>query len=57
MTPVPFSVEPEMPLSELCELLVRGRIHRAVVVEKGQLLGIVTSVDVLRAVAEHGVEV
>ena len=55
-TPAPFSVEPEMPLCELCEFLVRGRIHRAVVLEKGRLLGIVTSVDVLRAVAEHGVE-
>ena len=56
MTPVPFSVEPETPLPELCEFLVRGRIHRAVVVEEGRLLGIVTSVDVLRAVGEHRVE-
>lgn len=55
MTPLPFFVEPDTPLPELCEFLVRGRIHRALVVKEGQLLGIVTSVDVLRAVAEERV--
>ena len=53
MTPVSFSVEPDMPVPELCEFLVRGRIHRALVVAEGQLLGIVTSHDVLRGVAEN----
>lgn len=52
MTPVSFSVESDSPVSELCEFLVRGRIHRAVVMEGGELAGIVTSADVLRAVAE-----
>jgi CBS domain-containing protein len=55
MTPVSFSVGPATTLPDLCEFLVRGRIHRAVVVESGELLGIVTSVDVLRAVAERKV--
>jgi CBS domain-containing protein len=36
---------------------VRGRIHRAVVVEQGRLVGIVTSADVLRAVAQERVAV
>ncbi len=52
MTPVTFTVEPDMTLPELADFLVRGRIHRAVVVEGGRLEGIVTSSDVLRAVAE-----
>jgi CBS domain-containing protein len=52
MTPVSFSVTPDTPVKELCEFLVRGRIHRAVVRENGGLLGVVTSSDVLRAVAE-----
>lgn len=52
MTPVSFTVSPDAPVSELCEFLVRGRIHRAVVVEGGALVGIVTSSDVLRAVAD-----
>ena len=53
MTPVSFSVTPDMPVPELCQFLVRGRIHRALVVSDGELLGIVTSHDVLRAVAEQ----
>jgi CBS domain-containing protein len=57
MTPVSFSVAPDSTVPELCEFLVRGRIHRAVVVEEGRLVGIVTSADVLRAVAEERVPV
>ncbi len=57
MTPVSFSVTPETTVHELCEFLVRGRIHRAVVVEDARLVGIVTSADVLRAVAEAKVAV
>jgi len=52
MTPVTFSVEPGMAITALADFLVRGRIHRAVVVDEGRLAGIVTSGDVLRAVAE-----
>jgi CBS domain-containing protein len=52
MTPISFAVRPDTPLAELCQFLVRGRIHRAVVKENGALLGIVTSADVLRAVAD-----
>lgn len=51
MTPVTFSVEPGMSVEDLADFLVRGRIHRAVVVEGGRLVGIVTSIDILRAVA------
>ena len=51
MTPVSFTVEPDTTIPELCEFLVRGRIHRAVVIDDGALAGIVTSADVLRAVA------
>ena len=53
MTPATFTVEPDTPVTDLCEFLVRGRIHRAVVVEDRQLAGIVTSADVLRAVASR----
>ncbi|HKJ03371.1 MAG TPA: CBS domain-containing protein [Longimicrobiales bacterium] len=52
MTPVAFSIGPEATLKELAEFLMRGRIHRAVVVEGARLRGIVSSVDVLRAVAD-----
>jgi CBS domain-containing protein len=52
MTPATFTVEAEATARELAEFLVRGRIHRAVVVENGCLRGIVTSGDILRAVAD-----
>lgn len=52
MTPISFSVDPNTPVAELCQFLVRGRIHRAIVKEGDDLVGIVTSADVLRAVAE-----
>jgi len=52
MTPISFSVRPDTPVDELCQFLVRGRIHRAVVAEGKALVGIVTSADVLRAVAD-----
>ena len=51
MTPVSFTVAPDTPVKELADFLVRGRIHRAVVVDEERLVGIVTSGDVLRAVA------
>lgn len=57
MTPVSFSVPPDLAVPELCEYLVRGRIHRALVMEDGELLGIVTSQDVLQAVAESRIAV
>jgi CBS domain-containing protein len=53
MTPVFFSVDADTDVNELAEFLVRGRIHRAVVVQENRLVGIVTSGDVLRAVAQR----
>ena len=51
MTPVSFSVEPDSSVKELADFLVRGRIHRALVIEDGRLEGIVTSMDILKALA------
>lgn len=52
MTPVAFSIRADATVRELADFLVRGRIHRAVVVDGERLEGIVTSGDVLRAVSE-----
>ncbi len=51
MTPVAFTVDPAMTIWELARFLVQGRIHRALVVEDGRLVGIATAFDVLRVVA------
>ncbi len=49
MTPAAFAVHPKDSVEEVAKFLLRGRIHRALVVEKGRLLGIVTALDLLRA--------
>ena len=51
MTPATFRIPGEASLEELADFLVRGRIHRAVVTEDGRLRGIVTTMDVLAAIA------
>ena len=51
MTPASFFVRPDLTLEELAEFLVRGRIHRALVLDDGSLVGIVSSFDALRALA------
>lgn len=52
MTPANFHVAPDATLGELAGFLLRGRIHRALVMEDDKLVGIVTTVDVLRSVAD-----
>jgi CBS domain-containing protein len=52
MTPANFHIRPEATLGELADFLLRGRIHRALVMEDNALIGIVTTIDVLRAVAD-----
>lgn len=52
MTPATFSVRPEATLSDLARFLIRAGVHRALVLEGSRLAGLVTSMDVLRLVAE-----
>ncbi len=51
MTPANFYIHPDSDLRELAAFLLRGRIHRALVMEDDRLVGIVTTVDLLRTVA------
>jgi CBS domain-containing protein len=51
MTPASFTVRPTATVAELAAFMTNGRIHRALVVDDGQLLGIVSGFDVVRAVA------
>ena len=45
------SVHPSQSVKEAAEKLVSGHIHRLPVVENGEVVGIVTSLDVVRLVA------
>lgn len=50
MGPVGPTVSPDEPLQRLVSRFVRERVQRALVVENGMLLGIVTPIDVLGAI-------
>lgn len=52
MTPAAFTVEPGERVQTVAKFLLRGRIHRALVVEEGRLRGIVTAFDLLKAFVE-----
>ena len=47
------SVGPEMDVLAAADLMSRAKIHRVLVVDRGRLVGIVSSMDITRAAAEH----
>jgi CBS domain-containing protein len=51
MTPATFHVRPDATLGELARFLVRSNVHRALVLEGSRVKGVITSMDVVRAVA------
>ena len=52
MTPMAYSLGPDTPVQDAAGALYRGAMHRVLVTEKGKLLGIVTTTDIVRAVAD-----
>lgn len=52
MSPAPITIQSGASLPSLARLLLDRGIHRALVVDSGQLVGIATTTDVLRAIAE-----
>ena len=55
MTKSVVSVAPETPLSEVARILRAHRIHRVLVLEKGLLVGMITTFDLI-SVLEDGKE-
>ena len=51
MTPEPFTVGPEAPLEEVALAMAARKYGSAVVVDKGVVVGLFTTVDALRALA------
>ena len=47
------AVQPDLGVADAAAYMLKARIHRAVVLEKGMLVGIVTATDIMRAVAER----
>lgn len=52
MTPAAFTVGPRDEIEAAARFLLKGRIHRALVVEEERLKGIVTAFDLLKAFVE-----
>lgn len=54
MTPTFFTVPDDTTLSTIARTMVAGRIHRLLVTRLGHVVGIVTTLDVLRELARIG---
>ena len=49
MTPKPYTISPDTPVSEIAALMERKKVHTLPVLEDGKLVGIVGKIDVIRA--------
>jgi CBS domain-containing protein len=49
MTPRVYSVAADAPIAEVARLMVEARVHRLLVAEGGDLVGIVSTLDLLHA--------
>lgn len=47
------ALAPDTPVEEAADVMRRAAIHRVLVMENGELLGVVTTTDVTDAVADH----
>jgi len=52
MVPHPYEVTPEAALAEVVATLLDRRIGSAIVVDEGEVVGVFTTVDALRALAD-----
>lgn len=48
MTPTIYTVPEETPISEIAKAMVAGRIHRLLVTRGSKLVGIITTLDMLK---------
>jgi len=55
MTRTVCALPPDTELAEAARYMLRNAIHRVLVTERGKLIGILTTTDIVRAVAERRV--
>lgn len=53
MNPEVIFVAPETPIPDICRLMVEERIHRVLVLDGEKLLGLLTTLDIVRLLAER----
>lgn len=49
MTPAAFMAEEDTPVEAVARFMLRRRVHRVIITRRGKLAGIITSMDLLRA--------
>ncbi len=54
MTPRVISVDPDSSLKVVCEIMAKESIHRVLVTEEDNVLGILSTFDIVRYLAENG---
>jgi acetoin utilization protein AcuB len=52
MTPNPYVVSPDAPLSQVARAMARRKIGSAIVMDRGRLAGVFTTTDALRALVD-----
>jgi CBS domain-containing protein len=52
MTPTVYTVSEDAPVDELARAMISGRVHRLFVTRKGRIVGIVTSLDLLKLLCD-----
>jgi CBS domain-containing protein len=52
MTPMIFKVDEKTSIKEIADTMIDGRIHRLLVTRDGKIIGIVTTMDLLRVVRD-----
>ncbi|MEE8349647.1 MAG: CBS domain-containing protein [Acidobacteriota bacterium] len=55
MTPTVYTVPEETPISEIAKSMVAGRIHRLLITRGSQLVGIITTLDMLKVFFDESV--
>lgn len=56
MTPYAISTSEDTDIKKVARIMVDEKVHRVLVLKEGKLTGIVSTMDVVRAVARHGIE-
>ncbi|MDT8409934.1 MAG: CBS domain-containing protein [Wenzhouxiangellaceae bacterium] len=55
MTPAVYSVTEDTDIAEMADAMINGRVHRLIVTRAGRVVGIVSTLDMLKAVRSHGI--
>jgi len=53
MTPTVYTVTEDTPAVDLARTMISGRVHRLFVTRMGRIVGIVTSLDLLRLLCDE----